>query len=459
MKDEYMRKEFLLYIALTFVLLNQTAPGVEYCKNDSPNWAAVMNGEYHVSNNVWGSGTGVGDQCLDIDLESTYFKVTVSTHNSSDVASYPFIRKGCHWGGCTDEPYNPFPIQVAELASAPFTWTIDTTGVAGTWNAAFECWFSKAGGTTPDAAELMIWINYHGGAGPAGSKVATLDIGGYTWDVYFTVFPNWNYIAYKLTSPAIQVDVDLADFLHDSLTRGYLLTTWYLDNMEAGFEIWRDGQGLTSEYFICDATGGATPVNYSPVAFALLTPFNNRTLTSMIIPFTWQKSVDPNADPVEYLLHITGPDVDTTITGIDTTTFTFDGTNYLASYTYYTWSVQATDGKDTVSSTTQRTFRTPDLSGINLPDQTPAQFYLAQNYPNPFNPRTTIFYSLPQSSIITLKVFDTRGREIASLIDYQREAAGNHEVSFDGSILSSGVYLYRLEMDNFVETKKMILIK
>jgi hypothetical protein len=453
-------KRVILFYGAVMVLSSYLPIGAtEFCSNTSPTWTDVMNGEYRVSNNVWGSGEGVGVQCLDIDLESSYFKLVSSTHNSSGVASYPFIYKGYHWGGYTNLDYNPFPIIVGEISTAPFTWIIDTTGVTGTWNAAFECWFSTSGKTAPDAAELMIWINYGGGAGPAGSRVATLDIGGYTWDVYFTVFTNWNYIAYKLVTPGVEVNVDLVDFIHDSLMRGYLLTTWYLDNMEAGFEIWRNGQGLTCESFTATAEGGAEPINYSPVSFGLLSPSNNRNLTSMIIPFKWQKSVDPNADPVEYLLHIFGTNVDTTISQIDTTEFTFDATNHLDSYTFYTWNVKATDGIDTTSSLTQRTFRTPNLTGLAVTGTSPNLFMLGQNYPNPFNPRTTISFSLPQPGSVTLKVYDARGCEVMTLADRRRETAGYHEIIFDATDLPSGVYLYRLQSDNLIATRKMMVIK
>src|SRR5512136_1492238 len=190
-----MFKRLVPVFALILLFMNQSSRGVEICKNSSPNWTKVMGGEYHVSNNVWGGGAG--DQCLDIDLESTYFKVILSTHNSTSVAAYPFIRKGCHWGGCTDEPWNPFPIRAGELATAPFTWSVDTTGVGGTWNASFEAWFSINGASDPSGgAELMIWLNYGGGAGPGGSKVDTVQIGGYTWEVYYALW-GWNYIAYK----------------------------------------------------------------------------------------------------------------------------------------------------------------------------------------------------------------------------------------------------------------------
>ena len=88
----------------------------------------------------------------------------------------------------------------------------------------------------------------------------------------------------------------------------------------------------------------------------------------------------------------------------------------------------------------------------------PTQFTLSQNYPNPFNPSTTIKYSVTQSSNVVLKIFDVLGKEVATLIN-EEKPAGNYEVEFDASNLSSGVYLYKLQAGNFVETKKMILLR
>ena len=91
----------------------------------------------------------------------------------------------------------------------------------------------------------------------------------------------------------------------------------------------------------------------------------------------------------------------------------------------------------------------------------PANFKLFQNYPNPFNPNTVISYSLSANSVITLKVFDILGREVATLIKNETMESGNHEIEFDGSKLSSGVYFYRLNVNNgeFVQTKKFLLMK
>lgn len=88
----------------------------------------------------------------------------------------------------------------------------------------------------------------------------------------------------------------------------------------------------------------------------------------------------------------------------------------------------------------------------------PVHFSLDQNYPNPFNPMTIIRYQLPKSSHVTLKVYDVLGREVTTLAD-GREDAGTHEVTFDGSRLSSGVYFYRITAGTFAEVKKLMLVK
>ncbi len=93
-------------------------------------------------------------------------------------------------------------------------------------------------------------------------------------------------------------------------------------------------------------------------------------------------------------------------------------------------------------------------------------FTLRQNYPNPFNPSTTISYQLPMQSYVTLKVFDTQGKEVATLVN-SVEQPGDKSVNFNASNLASGVYYYRLQAgdpstgsgQSFIETKKLVLLK
>ena len=94
------------------------------------------------------------------------------------------------------------------------------------------------------------------------------------------------------------------------------------------------------------------------------------------------------------------------------------------------------------------------LTEIELPQQ----ITLDQNYPNPFNPSTTIDFDLVEPGSISLKVYDLKGREIATLVDGHL-SAGNHTVQFDASDLSSGVYYYTLQAAGVQSTRKMLLVK
>ncbi len=105
------------------------------------------------------------------------------------------------------------------------------------------------------------------------------------------------------------------------------------------------------------------------------------------------------------------------------------------------------------------------FTSVESPENIPITFNLFQNYPNPFNPSTTIKYSIPKASFVTLKVYDILGREVSALVNEQKPA-GSYEVKFNASNLSSGVYFYRItatpvggQAGSFVSTKKFILLK
>jgi hypothetical protein len=85
-------------------------------------------------------------------------------------------------------------------------------------------------------------------------------------------------------------------------------------------------------------------------------------------------------------------------------------------------------------------------------------FSLSNNYPNPFNPTTIINYSVPEIEFVTLKVYDVLGNEIAVLVNKEMEQ-GSYEISFDATMIPSGIYFYRFEAGSFVETKKMVVMK
>jgi hypothetical protein len=108
----------------------------------------------------------------------------------------------------------------------------------------------------------------------------------------------------------------------------------------------------------------------------------------------------------------------------------------------------------------------PDLSGMEYEsDLFPDKIELKQNYPNPFNPSTVISYQIPASlnpskggTLVTLKVYDILGSEVALLVN-EEQPAGKYQVEFDASELSSGIYFYQLTAGEFIQTKKMVLIR
>ncbi len=91
-------------------------------------------------------------------------------------------------------------------------------------------------------------------------------------------------------------------------------------------------------------------------------------------------------------------------------------------------------------------------------EKIPAEYSLGQNYPNPFNPETRIEYSIPKAGIVKISVYDLLGSEIATLVN-ETKTPGTYDVKFDGSKLASGVYYYRLTSQDFVLTRKMLLLK
>jgi hypothetical protein len=108
-----------------------------------------------------------------------------------------------------------------------------------------------------------------------------------------------------------------------------------------------------------------------------------------------------------------------------------------------------------------------DPVGVEDAENVPIEFALNQNYPNPFNPSTTIKYQIPSYTVIpsgveggnvSLKVYDILGRELATLVN-ENQKPGYYEVEFDASAYATGIYIYELQAGEFLETRKMLMIK
>ncbi len=213
--------------------------------------APVSGGTYWIDNNEWASAAA---ECITTDGTAS-FRVTKSAiANPANGApgGYPFIYRGCHWGACTAN--SGLPIQVSRIRTGTVTTTWHTTqpGGSSSYNAAYDIWFNQAPATSgqPDGAELMVWLARHGPNHPAGVVVASgVVIGGQSYDVWQIRRATWNVITYVLTTPATSVQLDLQPLVADAVRRGALRLSWYLISVEAGFEVWHGGAGLTTNVF------------------------------------------------------------------------------------------------------------------------------------------------------------------------------------------------------------------
>ena len=121
---------------------------------------------------------------------------------------------------------------------------------------------------------------------------------------------------------------------------------------------------------------------------------------------------------------------------------------------YTAWQAQATAEHDSIT----KWLTLGKVTGVKERPGIPASYTLSQNFPNPFNPTTQINYSVPENGLVTLRVYNVLGQEVATLFSGVQHA-GNYVVTFDGNKLASGVYFYRLQAGNISITKKLMLMK
>jgi len=206
-------------------------------------------------------------------------------NNERAPAAYPAIYKGCHWGECSESEGTLFPLRISEVASLFSRWEWDL-GAAGTepdaaFSVAYKMWLDRnASGALPDhpedvdqndGAEIAIWINNRGydkvnNTGdpirPSGELVAdgaTIPSVPGTWDVWIEPDAgddvHWHTVSYVREDRVTEMDVDGKLFLRDAMARSCgdemcVLPSWWLTSMQAGFEIWSNGEGLRSDSFV-----------------------------------------------------------------------------------------------------------------------------------------------------------------------------------------------------------------
>ena len=204
-----------------------------------------------------------------------------------------------------------------------------------------------------------------------------------------------------------------------------------------------------------------------PQAFSLISPADNSSLDTLQPLFIWERSVDPDPrDEVKYTLFLFSTINEDTviykIQGIVDTVYQF--TEDIETRDYQWWVIAEDADDESLNRQSSEVFSLSVVVGID--DEfadIPVEFNLYQNYPNPFNPSTLIKYALPKSSTVSLVIYNLMGQEIMRW-DENNVTPGYYEKIWNGKTdagipVSSGIYVYRINAGDFVETRKMVLLK
>jgi hypothetical protein len=223
--------------------------------------APLDGGVYEMQTNEYNSGSTFS-MCGD---GGENFKITrsqIAVPTDGTPGGYPSIYRGCHWGSCTKD--SGLPIQVSALEANPsqVRLSYDTRVSAnGAWDDAFDIFYtpcndhgvsqSNCTQRTQTDREMMIWLSHNGPPIPSGNPTK-VTIAGIDFNLWWDGSTMWYVMTSpSLTNPRVQ-NLNLGDFIRDAVNRGYIPSSWYLMDVEAGFEIWQGGAGLqASSLRIC----------------------------------------------------------------------------------------------------------------------------------------------------------------------------------------------------------------
>ena len=260
-------------IAFAFCLVFLAAPAKAVAQSSCAQWfTSFYPGDtYEFDMDEWNS---TATDCITMN-DGPGFTITSTNFDLSGgaPATYNSLWRGCHWGNCTSD--NPFPIQESNIASA--STAVNITQPGGYINdAAYDIWFDTASSTSgqPNGTEIMIWINEQGGATPFGTYYANVNIDGINWNVYYGRQTSWNCITYEATTGQTSTNLNLLPFFSDAVARGQLDTSWWLLDVEYGFEIWTGGDGLAVNSYSVSASSGSNGGNLANGTTYTFTPQN-----------------------------------------------------------------------------------------------------------------------------------------------------------------------------------------
>jgi hypothetical protein len=221
--------------------------------------ASVGGGTYIAQNNEWNSSA---NECITSDGGADFAVANSSISNSGGApGGYPSIYQGCHWGLCSSGGLSATPIQASNLTPGKVTtsWSTTQPGGGNVYDVAYDIWFNQTPTTTgqPNCMELMVWLNHNGSVQPFGSEVASnVSVGGHTYNVWEGAMSTWNTVSYSMTTGTTSVsNLDVGQLAQDAINRGYMSSSCWLIDVEAGFELWQGGTGLATNSFSVNVNG------------------------------------------------------------------------------------------------------------------------------------------------------------------------------------------------------------
>ena len=256
--------------ALVLTSARAQAATTTLCQEET---APVSGGTYTVQNDEFGSGA---PECVSTDGNAQFTVANSSIDNTTggSPGAYTSIYQGCHWGNCSTGGLTSAPVQVADLTAGRVTtsWSTIQPGGSSDYDVAYDIWFNQTPTTSgqPNCAELMVWLNHNGSVQPFGSQVASdVSLGGRSYNVWEGSQSFGDTVTYDMTTAATSVSgLDVGTLAQDAVSRGYISSSCYLIDVEAGFELWQGGAGLATGSFSVNVAGAGS----SPAPASTATP-------------------------------------------------------------------------------------------------------------------------------------------------------------------------------------------
>ncbi|HKX31083.1 MAG TPA: endo-1,4-beta-glucanase [Blastocatellia bacterium] len=233
-----------------------------WAQNTCNAFGTIDMGKYWINNNTWGQSSGTGWECIwswGSASSSWGWGTSWSWANSpSSVKAYPSVVLGWHWGWRRSGTGLPVQLSANRNVNSGWNYTVRQTGT-NVMNVAYDLWFhpiSNPGSSNNPSDELMIWLYRSGGAGPAGTYQATVNLAGTSWDLYRGFIGSgssgWNVYSFVRRSNTTSATMNLRDFTNHIVSRGWMSNSKYLTSVQAGSEIFTGTGQLDVNSYYCN---------------------------------------------------------------------------------------------------------------------------------------------------------------------------------------------------------------